>query len=973
MIAMLKTTPTRVFWPTVIFLAAHLPSGLGLAQQPMFGTWADGDTIFKFVDGARTQRVDIGSEVKLTSTSATFSEPDSFLLQLSGIDARFDGVSKAVVVDFNGVDGLQLYLVTDESARRVFAIRSDGVEVTEIKGKPGTPEEMIRPTSARAFRDPIDLKILVTDRGSNRVLKFDLTTKFLEYVYPPAPQGFEQLNEPSAAVPVPNTARIVICDTRNNRLLLIDTATDTTVWTVGPAIPNDVNLNEPIDVEWTGTNEDEILITDRGNHRVLRFNQTRDEVVWQFGRTGVAALTDSTLNRPEDAQFLTNGNVLIADAGNNRLIEVDINGKIVRRFLQNFPQLRSAFRLGDGRTLIISNNELIRLGYSTQIFESGIGTGNLNLVHDLRRQVSFHTLRWQLLDKPPGTAVRFQMRSGVDFADLAIAEFVGPSGPGSFYTSSPAAMNPIHNGSRFYDFRVELSTNSFLETPILDQVSVDYRYYSPDSTGVMTTPVIRDSSDVLISRWENLTFHTKIPADPSLRDDVPLVVRILDASTDRELMSVTSNQNTPDNSINLVPFDLLQGTQAVRLQAVFQTNNSSVSPALDDWSITWQRTLPANSTITFTDNLGFSTQVVRTDSLARLGANPPRNVFIALRDGNILAVKDTVNVTVSAVRSGDVQTVTLIRQPTGEYSIPVGLPAVIAGAATAQNDRLEVFDRDTLVVRYVDPFTPEDVSVDSVLVLLFSTGALRVENQNGLPFTSDVDVTFADVLFLSVTGEADRDFSAQRDTIFANLLDRDTNDSERIMLLEAPDGSGTTFTTGNFRSVAGIPLASAQNGIRDDGRLQTLPNNEIIAEYVDNVTLEVRLNVEPGQTIVTGPGAFNFQIAPNPYRASTSAIMRMRMEAYTGSLKLLKVDIYNLGGERIRSLDAQTFSMDRGIDIPRQSRSTTRDQWWDFRAGSANGPLVSSGTYWAKFTALFTGDLGVPEEITFTRKFVIIQ
>ncbi len=973
MIAMPKTTSTRVFWFSVIFLAANLPSGLGLAQQPMFGTWADGDSIFKFVDAARTQRVEIGSEAKLTSTSGAFSEPDSFLLQLSGIDAQFDGVNKAVVVDFTGVDGLQLYLVTDASDGRVFTIRADGVEVTEIKGAPGTPEELVTPAAARAFREPVDLKILVTDRGSNRVLKFDLTTKFLEHVYPPAPQGFEQLNEPSAAVPVPNTAQIVICDTRNNRLLLIDTSTNATVWTVGPAIPNDANLNEPVDVEWTGTNEEEILITDRGNHRILRFNQTRGEVVWQFGRTGMAALTDSTLNRPEDAQFLANGNVLIADAGNNRLIEVDINGKIVRRFLPTLPQLRSAFRLGDGRTLIISNNELIRLGYSTQMIESGIGTDKLNLLHDLRRQVSFDTLRWQLLEQPPGTGVRFQLRSAVDFADLAIAEFVGPTGPGSFYMSSPAAMNPIHNGSRFYDFRVELSTNSFLETPILDQVSIDYRYYRPDSTGVMTTPIIRDSSDVLISRWETLTFQTKIPADPSLRDDVPLVIRILEAGTDRELMSVTANQNTPENRINLVPFNLLQDVQAVRLQAVFQTNNSSVSPVLDDWSITWQRSLPANSSIRFTDNLGFATQVVRTDSLARLGANPPRNVFIALRDGNILPVKDTVNVTVRAARSGDVQTVTLIRQPTGEYSIPVGLLAVIAGAAIAQNDRLEVFDRDTLVVRYVDPFTPEDVSVDSVLVLLFSTGVLRVENQNGLTFTSDIDVTFADLLFLSVTGETDRDFSAQQDTIFANLLDRDTNDSERIMLLEAPDGSGTTFKTGNFRSAVGVPLASAQNGIRDDGRLQTLPNNEIIAEYVDNVTLEVRLNIEPGPTIVTGTGAFNFQIAPNPYRAGSSAVMRMRMEAYTGSLKLLKVDIYNLSGERIRSLDAQAFSMDRGIDIPRQSRSTTRDQWWDLRAGSTSGPLVSSGTYWAKFTALFTGDLGVPEEITFMRKFVIVQ
>jgi hypothetical protein len=939
----------------------------------MLGTWSDGDSVYVRFDPARTQRVEVDRSVRLTSTSAVFNEPDTFLLHLSGIDANFAAVDKAVVVDFSGIDGLQLYLVTDASDDRVFAIRSDGVEVTEIRGNPGTPEELVGPASARAFRDPLDIKVLITDRGSNRVLRFDLTTKFLEYAYPPAGGGGEQLNEPSDAVPVPDTTQIVICDTRNNRLLLIDTSTNATVWTVGPAIPNDVSLNEPVDVEWVGSDEEEILITDRANHRVLRFNQTRGEVVWQFGRTGIAALTDSTLNRPEDSQLLSNGNILIADAGNNRLIEVDQNGDIVRHFLQSLPQLRSAFRLADGRTLVISNNELLRLGYSTQMIESGIGTGKLNLVHDLRRNVSFDTLRWHLREQPAGTGVRFQLRAAVDFADLAIAEFVGPDGPGSFYTTSPAAINPIHDGSRFYDFRVELATNNFQETPILDQVSIGYRYFSLDSTGVMTSTVIRDSSDVLISGWETLTFHTVLPLNASLRDDVPLIIRILEVGTERELVNLTASQNSTENIINLGQFNLLRGAQAVRLQAQLQTNNSSVSPVLEDWGVTWLRSVPSKAALTFVDNLGFPTRVVRTDSAAALGANPPRNVFIDLRDNNILPLRDTVNVTIRAQRTGDSQRVTLSRQGTGIYSFPIGVPAVITPVAAPDNDLLEVLDRDTLVVRYADPFTPEDVAVASALILQFTPGSLQVENQAGHVFTGLVDVTFADVLFLSVAGETDRDFSAARDTIFANLLDRDTNDSERIMLLEVPGGNGSTFSSGNFRSAVGIPLIAGQNGVRDDGRLQTLPNNEIVAEYVDNVTLERQLRVEPGPTVVTGSGPFSFQIAPNPYRANSSSLLRLRMEAYTGGLRLVRVDIYNVAGERIRTLDPQSFSMDGGIDIPRQSRSTTRTPWWDLRSGNESGPSVSSGAYWAKFTAIFTGDSGSPEEVTFMRKFVIIQ
>lgn len=975
MASFLNATCSRAVWFACIVIIEILTCGAVMGQQPVFNTWTDGDSTFAFVDAAKTRRVEVDSMVRLTSTLATSSEVDSFLLQLSGIDAVFDQVNKAVVVDVSGVEGLGLYLVTDASDGRVFTIRSDGVEVTEIRGDPGTPEELLGPSAARAFRDPIDIKILVTDRGSNRVLRFDLTTKSLEYVYPPSEQGFEQLNEPAAAVPVPGRPEIVICDTRNNRILLIDTATSATVWTVGPAIPGDVTLNDPVDVEWTGVSEDEILITDRGNHRVLRFNQTNGAVVWQFGKTGIAALTDSTLNRPTDAQLLANGNVLIADAGNERLIEVDQEGRIVRPFLQTLPDLRSAFRLDDGRTLVISDNELIRLGFSTQIVESGIGTGKLNLVHDLRRQASFETLRWQLLEQPAGTGVRFQLRSAVDFADLAIAEFVGPTGPGSYYTTSPAAINPVHNGSRFYDFRVELSTNSFLETPVLDQVSLDYRFFRSDSTGVITSSLIQDSSDVIISRWEVLTFNTVIPGDPTVRDDVPLVINILEAGTDRRLVTLTANQNTSENNINLAQFDVLRNEQALRLQAVLQTNNSSVSPVLDDWSISWRRTVPENASISFTDNLGLPTEVVRTDSLATLGENPPRNVFIALIDQNILAVRDTVTVTVSAALSGDIQMVTLERQGTGIYSFPVGIPAVITNTATAANNRLEVFDRDTLIVRYVDPFSPEDTATDRALVLEFTSGRLQVENHTGFVFTGNEEVTFSDSLYLRISDETDRDFSSAQDTIFASLLDRDTNDSDQVMLVEVPDAGGR-FTTGNFFSVRGIPLFSAQNGIRNDGRLQTLPNNEIIARYVDNVTLEVPLQVEPDTTDgdgVSGPGAFNFQIAPNPYRSGSSAMLRMRMEANSGSLRLIKVEIYNVGGERVRTLDGATLLMDRGIDIPRQNRSTSRTQWWDLRSGSSSGPLVSSGTYWARFSAVFTGESGTPEDVTSLRKFIVIQ
>ncbi len=69
-----------------------------------------------------------------------------------------------------------------------------------------------------------------------------------------------------------------------------------------------------------------VLIADKNNHRVIEVDPNTHNIVWQYGQTGVAGSGTNYLDSPHEATSLMNGNVLIADRSNNRVIEVKPTG-----------------------------------------------------------------------------------------------------------------------------------------------------------------------------------------------------------------------------------------------------------------------------------------------------------------------------------------------------------------------------------------------------------------------------------------------------------------------------------------------------------------------------------------------------------------------------------------------------------------------------------------------------------------------
>lgn len=146
----------------------------------------------------------------------------------------------------------------------------------------------------------------------------------------------------------------------DNRVILVDRG-DNIVWQYGKFGvtgfgPN--QLNTP--VQNTFLPNGNILITDQGNERIIEVRMSDKAIVWQYGENGVIGNGPNQLNNPNSAELLTNGNILIADENNNRAIEVTHTrpSTIVATFTNYNTTSGVAFasRLANGDTLITDSN-----------------------------------------------------------------------------------------------------------------------------------------------------------------------------------------------------------------------------------------------------------------------------------------------------------------------------------------------------------------------------------------------------------------------------------------------------------------------------------------------------------------------------------------------------------------------------------------------------------------------------------------
>lgn len=127
----------------------------------------------------------------------------------------------------------------------------------------------------------------------------------------------------------------------------------------------EVPLKQPVFVDAT-RNGQQLLIADAGSHQVLIINR-QQQVIWSYGQTDQPGREPGFLRQPSCLRLTAEGTVLIADSGNHRVIEVSQLSGQVRHRLAEKQQLEQPVwceRLPDGETLIVdaANYRLLSLG-----------------------------------------------------------------------------------------------------------------------------------------------------------------------------------------------------------------------------------------------------------------------------------------------------------------------------------------------------------------------------------------------------------------------------------------------------------------------------------------------------------------------------------------------------------------------------------------------------------------------------------
>ncbi len=939
-----------------------------------YGFWKDGNPTFSKIESYASVKID--SLIMLSSIRNFASQDSNFKFVLSGDDwlcpDEID-IKSASDIDYRNFLGSNLYLITDAEGNRVVEIDPDIVEeVWEFKGAIGTDRYLEKPVDAVSYLESEGgesvRKILIVDQGRHRIIKVIQENKAIQWQYGNETEGIgkNQLSNPSDAVPIPDSGKVFICDKGNHRVILVQEADNSISWQWGRTIGS---LNNPVDLEYDSRTK-EILITDQGNHRVIKVSVVTNAITWQFGITGVASSGNDGLNLPTDADLLPGGHVLICDAGNNRLIEVDTYENIIWQFHTELKNLKDADRLinpspvsDNNKHLIIAGNLPARIGYQTTDFISS--------KLDIGKDVGFDSLFW-VADTAAGiSSIKIQLRSANVLGELESAEWKGLNGAGSYYAKPGLPIHWSHDGNRFYQFKATLITQNPLYTPVLNDVILTYRYFDTEVAGSIITEAISDSANYIITRWKNLKFSTLLPEKFEHRNKIELKITLLDATTNQPILSPFTASNVDTANIkSLSDIEELKQRQQFKIQASLRTNNSSVSPILKSIEVEWERTESTPSEIYFVNSNLEPVNHYRFSESYAAGQKYIDRIAIFLKDPNLEKVEQVVPITIRALNSRDTITVNLQYQAaTGGYLLTPTEPAIIFNKETPIfTGILEVLDRDTLFIEYTDPTNPTDISRDSVLAISDTPGILYFENQFGVM----IDTTsIGDTIRVRLIQEYDRNITPRQDTVYAIVYDDKTDDEEQIVLFELPD-SNLTFYSGEFISQPGLPIVLKNTRVNNDGRLQTISGSKIGIIYDDSFLqapiLQVKASPIPPDTLWNlGGGPLAFDMAPNPFYADQNSLLKIRASSSIGNLTLTKIEIYTLAGEKITEIDGTKLTFYGAYPIPKDQFGFA-DNWWDRK--NRDGSPVSSGTYFVK---LFGKTDGSDETLTALKKLVIIK
>ena len=135
----------------------------------------------------------------------------------------------------------------------------------------------------------------------------------------------------AAAVAGPFPNGLLIADRGNGRLIVINDAKQI-IWKFPVAGSLPAGRLFAADDAFFAPNGKTIVANDEGRHIIYRIDIVTRKVIWSYGHYRSAGSAKGYLNTPDDAYPLANGDIVVADINNCRILEIAPSKSIVRQW-----------------------------------------------------------------------------------------------------------------------------------------------------------------------------------------------------------------------------------------------------------------------------------------------------------------------------------------------------------------------------------------------------------------------------------------------------------------------------------------------------------------------------------------------------------------------------------------------------------------------------------------------------------------
>jgi outer membrane protein assembly factor BamB len=166
---------------------------------------------------------------------------------------------------------------------------------------------------------------------------------------------------------------LLIADRGNGRLLVVDSA-KRILWQFPRAGSLPKGQRFSADDAFLASDGRTIVANDEAHQVIDRIDIASGKVIWQYGHYGTIGSATGFLHTPDDAYPLANGDIVVADIRNCRILEVNLAKQIVRHWgasgsclgrpPSSFDNPNGDTPLADGGLLIteIGGSRVVRLG-----------------------------------------------------------------------------------------------------------------------------------------------------------------------------------------------------------------------------------------------------------------------------------------------------------------------------------------------------------------------------------------------------------------------------------------------------------------------------------------------------------------------------------------------------------------------------------------------------------------------------------